>query len=204
MSHFNLTHSLPRKFWVAVSGGIDSMAVLNFLNKPARQDALLGILHVNHNTGAFADEAHNFVRTYQKHYGIRAEYHVIDGHPPQGQSKEAWWRDQRYSFFHSFNGPVILAHNFDDCLEEYIMCTMVRGYSSTIPYRNGNCIRPFRLWKREGIKQYMEKFGHKWVEDPTNFNTNYKRNYIRHELVPRIKELNPGVYNIVERLVHQT
>ncbi len=45
----------------------------------------------------------------------------------------------------------------DDSLEEYIMCTMVRGFSGTIPYAHGNfCIRPFRLWKRRDIEIYAQ------------------------------------------------
>jgi len=198
---FRLTHPLPKKYWVAVSGGIDSMAAFHWLYKESRKDNLLGMLHVNHKTGLYSDEAYDFVLSMKEYYGVTCKWHILEEEPPKGESREAWWREKRYNFFHSFSEPVILAHNFDDCLEEYIMCTMVRGYPGTIKYSNKNCIRPFRLWKREDIENYMNWHGYNWVEDPSNVDTKYKRNYIRHELVPRIKELNPGVYNIVEKLM---
>lgn len=196
-----LTHKLPRKYWIAVSGGIDSMAALHWLNKRSRRSSLLGLLHVNHNTGEFANEAEKFVRQFGLDNDIPVDVLSIKDNPPKGVSKEAWWRDKRYEFFKSFEAPIILGHNFDDCLEEYIMCTMVRGYSSTIAYSNENCVRPFRLWKRKDISKYMRDNSFSHIEDPSNKETNFKRNYIRHEIVPKIKELNPGVYNIVRRLI---
>lgn len=200
---FQLTHPLPKKYWIAVSGGIDSMAVLNWLHlgKPSRKDSLLGVVHVNHMTGMFADEASGLVNDWTRWMGVKRKWFLIEDKLPSGKSKEEWWREQRYKFFHSLSEPVILAHTFDDCLEEYIMCTMVRGYAGTIPYRNGNCIRPFRKWKREDIENYMKYHDYPWKEDPSNRDTNYKRNYIRHEIVPRIKKINPGIYNIVEKVM---
>ena len=195
---FKLTHKLPRHCWVAVSGGVDSMAALEWLNK---SDRVLGILHVNHNTGAFSNKAHEFVKEYARARNIEFRCLELDSEPPKGESKEAWWRDKRYEFFHSFKESVVLGHNFDDCLEEYVMCTMVRGFSGTIGYNNGNCIRPFRLWKRDCIEDYAARKDVKWIEDPSNVEVRFKRNYIRHEIIPKLKELNPGVYNIVRKLV---
>lgn len=198
-------YPLPKKYWIAVSGGIDSMAVLHWLhhNKPNRRDSLLGILHVNHNTGCFADEAFQLIQSVRDFNKWPAKFYLVEGQPPEGESKEAWWREQRYKFFHSFSEPVLLAHTFDDCLEEYIMCSMVRGYSGTIPYRNGNCIRPFRLWKRKDIENYMKWYGFYYVEDPSNSDDQYKRNYIRKHIVPHILKINPGVYNLVEKAMEK-
>lgn len=198
---FKLTHPLPDKYWVAVSGGVDSMAALHWLNKPSRRNSLLGVLHVNHGTGDYANHAEMLVTSHCYFENIKLEKVTLEDLPPDRVSKEEWWRNKRYEFLTSVREPVVLGHNFDDCLEEYIMCTMVRGYSSTIKYSYANCIRPFRLWKRTDIRKYAERNDLHWAEDPTNIDTKYKRNYIRHELVPRILELNPGVYNIVERLI---
>lgn len=200
---FKLTHQLPKKYWIAVSGGIDSMAVLNWLYKPNRKNSLLGVLHINHGTGSFANDATSLIKSYCDILKVPIEILSLDNSPPQGESKEAWWRNKRYEFFYSFIEPVIMAHTFDDCLEEYIMCTMVRGYQSTIPYNNRNCIRPFRLWKREDIEIYMTWNNYPWIEDPSNKDVKYKRNLIRHNIVPEIKKLNPGVYNIVRRLIEK-
>ena len=177
------------------------MAVLHWLNKP--NSGLIGVVHVVHNT-PHSMEAANFVNWYCEEKGIWfAGSMISEEDPPKGESKESWWRDQRYDCFENLiygeesDNPIILAHHFDDCLEEYIMCTMIRGYSGTIPYSRGRCIRPFRLWKKKDILGYAERNEIPYIEDPSNEDTKFKRNYIRHELVPQILKMNPGVYNIV-------
>lgn len=200
---FKLTHPLPKKFRVAVSGGVDSMAALNWLNQKSRQSSIIEVLHVNHGT----EHAHmydSFVKHKCEELGLKSTtYHLKD--PPQkGESKEKHWRDARYHFFHSYEEPVILCHNMDDCLEEYIMNTMVRGRQGTIPYANKNCIRPFRLWRKKSIIDYANRKGLDWVEDPTNSDTSYKRNYIRHKIVHNVLAINPGIWKIVEREIKKT
>jgi len=200
---FKLLYKLPEKYWVAVSGGVDSMAALHFLDKPSRRESLSGVVHVNHGTGEYADHAERLVQQHCRDHNIRCLSYKVKGEPPKGESKENWWREQRYGFFKraAHNEHVILAHNMDDCLEEYIMCTMVRGYASTIPYMKDNCVRPFRLWKREQILRYADQHGVNFATDPSNSDIRFTRNYIRHEIVPKIKRINPGVYRIVERMI---
>jgi len=199
-----LTHPLPKKYWIACSGGIDSMSVLHWLhyNKPSRKDSLLGLIHIHHHqTNVFASKAFQLVSSQADWYGVSMRLHQVEGECPKGMSQEMWWRDKRYEFFKRYKEPIILAHNFDDCLEEYVMNTMVRGFQDVIPYAHANCVRPFRLWKRKDIENYVGWHGIDWVEDPSNADTKYKRNYIRHNIIPHILNINPGVYNIVERLV---
>lgn len=200
---FRLTHPLPEKYYIACSGGVDSMTVLHWLDKPSRRHSLLGVINIHHNTGDFADRASALVRSYCERQKLALYYHQLEGHPPKGVSKEMWWRDRRYEVFNQFPEAVIIAHNFDDCLEEYITCCMVRGYQGTIPYQRDNCIRPFRLWKRKEIMSYAHRNSLTWEEDPSNRNTRFRRNFVRHEIVPKILEMNPGVYNIVEKLVRK-
>jgi tRNA(Ile)-lysidine synthase len=199
---FKLTHKLPVKYWVAVSGGVDSMSVLHWLRKPSR-NGLIGVVHIDHQT-SHATNARKFVEEFCRTEGItNCLTYEVDGIPPVGESKEAWWRDQRYNIFKQVPGEekIILGHNFDDCLEEYIMCTMVRGFSDTIGYSNGRCVRPFRLWKKKDIRAYADKNSVPYIEDPSNVDTRFKRNFIRKYIVPNILTLNPGVYNIVEKLI---
>lgn len=201
---FKLTFPLPEKCLVAVSGGVDSMAALNFLAKIDGRVA--SVIHIHHNTGEFADRAMAHVMETCREMNLKFHLTRIDQPIPEGESKEKFWRDQRYLVYEgasrSFGGlPVVLAHTLDDCLEEYLMCVLVRGFQGTIPYRHGPCIRPFRLWTREDILDYAGRNILLWMEDPSNANIQFKRNFIRHELVPKVKELNPGVYNIVEAMI---
>ena len=201
---FDLTHQMPKKYWIACSGGIDSVSALHWLhhNKPSRKDSLLGLIHIDHNTDPLRKAA-RFVIDLADEFDTRCKVHFIRGECPDGESLEMWWRNKRYEIFKSYNDPIILAHNFDDCLEEYVMSTMVRDFSGTIPYSHANCVRPFRLWKRKTIQQYADHNGIKFVEDPSNADTKFKRNYIRHKIIPHILHINPGVYNIVRRLMNE-
>lgn len=196
---FRLTHQLPRECYVAVSGGRDSMAGLHWLmRKPER---VKGVIHINHDTGDFADRAEVFVGNYCAEKNI--PFHAYD-YKKSGKDTEETWREFRYSVFHSFDLPVITAHHMDDCLEEYIICVLKRGYIGSIPYSNKNVVRPFRLWRREDINDYVERNNIPYVEDPTNINTKYLRNKVRHQLVPLALEINQGVYNMVEKaIIHQ-
>lgn len=207
MCMFNLTHRLPDRYFVAVSGGIDSMAALHWLNTASNKDSFLGVIHVNHGTGEFADKAEDFVKGYVGGYlGIPTMVRRVTEPLPKGVSKEAWWRDMRYERFKAVepeDASIILAHNMDDCLEEYIMCTIVRGFQGTIPYKRGRCVRPFRTWKRVDIEEYVERNSIPFIEDPTNADSTFKRNFIRHEIVPKILDLNPGVYNLVRDAIYE-
>jgi len=198
---FKLTYPLPSKYYVACSGGIDSMAALHFLRKPSRQ-GLLGAVHVDHGT-PHAKEARAFIEDFCKKENINCLVYEVEGTPPAGESKENWWREKRYQCFYNVPGsePIILAHQLDDCVEEYLMCVLVRGFRSTIPYQHGRCIRPFRLWSKEEILKYAERYNIEYVNDPSNQDIKFKRNMIRQKIMPHALELNPGLYNIVQRLI---
>lgn len=178
------------------------MSVLHWLDKQSRRSSILGVIYIHHAT-KHADYAYNHVYDHCRERGINFRIGRLDSTIPKGESKENWWRQERYKFFKSLSGgkPVILGHHFDDCLEELIMASFVRGFAGTIPYAHANCVRPFRLWKRKSILEYAIKNNVQWIEDPSNVDVSYKRNYIRKEIVPRILTINPGVYNIVEKLI---
>jgi len=203
---FKLLYPLPEKYLVAVSGGVDSMSVLHWLSRSAG-NRLEGVIHFNHGT-EHGKDAQKFV----KEHCLKNNYKLITNdpdetfghsHPPSGMSKEQWWRDQRYMFFKyvSQDTPIILAHNLDDCLEEYLMCVISRGFLGTIPYAHDNCIRPFRDWKKKDIISYAKRNNVEWIEDPSNKDTKYKRNFIRSNLVGTAMEVNPGLYRLVRKVI---
>lgn len=204
--NFQLTHSLPRRCLVAVSGGVDSVSALHWLSQ--LEGRVAGVIHVNHNTGEFSREAEGFVRKLASEMKVDFFCRVLLRKALPGESLENHWREQRYRFFREIsatenNLPVVVAHNMNDCLEEYVMCTMVRGFPGTIPYSHGPCIRPFRRWKREDIEDYAARNSLEFLTDPSNSDTRFKRNLIRSNLVPHLKELNPGIYKLVDRVISE-
>lgn len=199
---FKLIHRLPNKVVLACSGGIDSMAAFHWL---LQGNKLGGVIHVNHGTGEWADEAEELVYETCKELGIDFGSMRILDTPPQGASKEDWWRQQRLEFFktqaHMNDMLVATAHNLNDCVEEYVINTMIRGRMGTIPYAHGPIIRPFRTWSREDILSYAVRNHLVWRDDPSNLNVNFLRNRIRHQVLPQLHDINLGLKTIVRRMV---
>lgn len=195
-----LTTSLPKeKLVVACSGGVDSVAAAAWL---AASKHVFGLQYVNHGT-PYADAAEDVVRELARNLGVNFSTTRPCPKPPSGYSREEFWRNYRYSIFHVIDKPVVTAHTLDDCLEELIMSSFVRGRYSVIPYRNKNVIRPFRLSKKQDLAAYVDRKGLNHIEDPSNDCIEFQRNYIRHKIVPNIKTLNPGVFKVVRRAVLQ-
>jgi len=205
----HLTHNLPenKKFFLACSGGVDSMAALHWLSQGKRKP--YGIIYIHHNTGDYADSALRFVISNASKYCDNVIIKKITDVMPPKVSKENWWRQKRYQLFNETLEtsdkpyPIVLAHNLDDCVEQYIMSTMIRikPYPLISYYGPSNTIRPFRTWAKKDIYEYAKRKDLPWLEDPSNKDTRYTRNKIRHEVLPLVASINPGIYSHVKSLI---
>ena len=194
-----LTCKIPKQnIAIAVSGGVDSMAAVHWLMR-GRFD--FKVLHVNHST-PMANQYENFVQEFCRQHQLACETYRVTAEASEGQSREDFWRQQRYEFFHQQNVPVITAHHLNDVVETWIWSSL-HGTSKTIPVRNKNVVRPFLLWRKEKILSFAARNNISWVEDPTNACTDYVRNLIRHELMPLALRVNPGLHKTVARRVKQ-
>lgn len=201
---FKLTTKIPRRVAVAVSGGADSMAGLHFLNRVSGRVA--AVVHVHHNTGDFADRSESLVENTCRGLGIPFMGMRLTTSPTKGESKEAFWRDHRYSFFDycskTTGCPIVTCHNLDDCLEEYVMNTVIRFSEHKrfiSPNGPSNTIRPFLCWKKADMEEYCRKNFLNFVSDPANLDTSYLRVKVRMEIVPVLVNANPGIYKQVSK-----
>lgn len=193
-----LQGKLPRQVWLACSGGVDSMAALDFLSRNHQ----VNVLHFNHNT-AHGEQAQAFVERQCAMRGVPLTVGEAKGTTPPGPSREAWWREQRYEFFDKFfTLPVITVHHLDDCVETWVFSSM-HGTSKFIPYRRNHVIRPFRLTRKRDLKLWCELNNVEWIEDDSNENIHYTRNYIRHELMPHVLKVNPGIHKTIAKKVKE-
>lgn len=194
----SLLMKIPFKIFVAVSGGPDSMAVLDFL-KNAHD---VTILHFNHGT-KHGMEAEEFVKNYAKKenisYKIGGKKHIVS--PPKGVSKEHYWRECRYNFFNKVVGSdqtLVLAHNLDDAVETWIFSS-IHGKPKLIPPRRDNIIRPFLLTKKEELRNWCRRKDVPFLDDPSNFDSKYPRSRIRNVILPEVLKINPGIYKVVAK-----
>lgn len=206
------------KIVLGVSGGIDSVAMLDILHLLTESFQFqLVVAHYNHNLrGKNSDEDEKFVKELSEQYGL--EFYHSKGRVRQYAQKNSLSIEQsarvlRYLFFQrvaiASESPFIAtAHTRDDVAETFLM-NLIRGsgltgLSSIPPRRSLNkkitVVRPIIILYKEELIEYCNKRGLNWREDESNVMLNYTRNRIRHILLPLIKEqFNPNIIDVLNR-----
>lgn len=190
-----LLGSLPLKPLVALSGGVDSMAVADFVSRS--RSVQCAFFH--HGTEV-SEAAEKVVEEYCQRRGWPLYKGRIVNERPADVSPEEHWRNERYAFLDDLNMDVITAHHLDDCVETYLWSVM-HGTAKVIPYRRNNVVRPFLLTKKTDLIAWAERNNVPWIDDGTNKDTKYMRNYVRENIVPLALEVNPGLHKVVQRFV---
>lgn len=198
---------------VAVSGGIDSMTLLYILKKlsPLLKIEVLAA-HLDHRIRESSERDRKFVEDICRQWNVPVETAVVDVPAlwkGSGKTLEEVAREVRYSFLEKVAKKlgatkIALAHHKNDLLET-VLHRLVRGTGplgiACIPVKREKFIRPFLVFKRSEIEDYARRQKIPFVVDETNYDIKYTRNFIRHEIVPLLKKLNPNVENAVYRLV---
>ena len=189
-----LTVPLPKQITIACSGGVDSMAVVDFLSR--KHD--ITIAHFNHRT-QHGEKASKFVSKYCSDNNIPMLYGTPRSQKNSKESQEEYWRRERYDFLSGL-GPVVTCHHLDDCVETYIWSSL-HGTPKVIPLTRNNVIRPFLTTRKQDLIYWCESHNVPWIEDESNKNSRYTRNYIRNELMPHALHVNPGLPKLVKKIV---
>lgn len=193
-----LQGKLPRQLYVAVSGGVDSMVVLDFL----KRNHEVRVLHFHHGTG-HSDKAQHFVKDYCRKNKLSYHTDRIIGTVPLGRSREEYWREHRYNFLSRFtDAPVVTAHHLDDCVETWVFSSL-NGTGKIVPYRRNYVVRPFRLNRKRDLQLWADLKGVPYISDPSNNDLCFRRNYIRHEMMSHILEVNPGIHTTIAKKVKE-
>ena len=187
-------------FYIAVSGGIDSMVLVDLLEKIGYQ---FGVLHCNFQLrGQESDDDLKFLYDYFTKRDIRFIYTVFETEKYANDEKisiQMAARDLRYNWFSEQKvnlkfDYLFTAHHLDDSLETFII-NLSRGSGIKglmgIPETNDYIIRPLLPFTRTEIVAYAKKYKISWSEDSSNASDKYIRNKIRHYISPLLKELNP-------------
>jgi len=199
---------------VAVSGGVDSVVLLDLLCQVQAEWKLrLKIIHLNHSIrGSEADRDEAFVRKLAEAFKMEAVFEKRD--IPAYQEKhhlglEEAAREVRYQFYEqalSQTGfkKVALGHQKNDQAET-ILANFLRGAGmrglSGMSVQRGPFIRPLLWASRKEILQYAREKGLEFRQDSTNADVSYRRNRIRHELIPYLEEhFNPEIVERANRM----
>lgn len=194
----------------ALSGGADSMALLSCLLELREEyDLKLSAAHVNHCLrGEDADCDEQFVRDYCKSVNVPLHILKIDVNKEAektGEGSEECGRRIRYEFFESLSETALIAtaHNLNDQAET-VLLHMIRGCSLNglcgIPRKRGRIIRPLLGCARAEIEEYCNNKCIPFVTDATNNENIYRRNRIRHDILPLILNENPAFLQQISRM----
>ncbi len=202
------------KIGVAVSGGRDSMSLLHYLVEH-KNDLMINVIaiHVEHGIrGAESLSDQAFVLDYCSQNDIPVCYTTVD---VPGYAKdhligvEQAARELRYRYFDELLkkgvvDKIATAHQLDDQCETVLMRifrgTGVKGLEGIPSARSGKYIRPMLSLSRLDISEYCEANKVPHVEDSTNYNLEYTRNFIRHEVLPVVEKMFPQYRKSIERL----
>ena len=203
---------------IAVSGGIDSVALLRLLLAlRAELGIVLSVVHFNHKLRGPESEAdQQFVANLAREHDL--EFHCdsddVAQHAAEEQtSLEAAARELRYGFFHHLLGEartvdkILTGHTLDDQAETVLMRLIrgsglkgVAGIHPRLAVEDdngelcGEILRPLLPFRRRELEQYLKDINQPWREDSTNTDHHFTRNRVRKLLVPLLEnEFNPSV-----------
>ena len=194
------------KYIVALSGGADSVSLL-FVLKHLEHELGIGVeaAHCNfHLRGAESVRDEEFCKQLCERLSVPLHLIHFDTQAYADLHRvsiEMAARDLRYGYFENLRRDIeaqdiCVAHHRDDSVET-VLLNLVRGTGLRglrgIQPRNGNIIRPLLSLSREDIVQYLGALGESYVTDSTNLHNDVKRNKIRLDVMPLLRELNPSV-----------
>ena len=206
-SNFPMLHS--KRLLVAVSGGVDSMVLLDLLRDLSY---IIGVAHCNFQLrGEESDLDQQLVKEYCNTHDIPFYQKNFDTDLPK-QSTQMAARTLRYEWFETLVQTehydwVLTAHHADDNIETLLM-NITRGTGieglAAIPEQNGKILRPLLPYYKSEIVDYAKTHGIEWREDRSNQSDDYTRNIIRHHLIPQLTKLHPKALENTSKTIELT
>ncbi len=194
---------------MAISGGVDSMVLLDLLLKGGYD---VSVAHCNFQLrGVDSKQDEKFVENYCIRQGLdffNRSFDTSKTAAEQQISIQMAARELRYSWFfelvdqHHFD-YLLTAHHLNDSAETMLI-NLTRGTSihglKGIEFKNERVRRPLSSFNKKELKEYALELGIEWREDSSNQEDKYFRNAIRHHVIPELEGLNPSFLNQIEHL----
>ncbi len=200
------------KYWIAFSGGVDSHVLLHLIAKVFPRHQLTAV-HINHGLSPNAKQWQEHCRNVCKQLNINFLTLAVQAHPLPGQSPEAAARDARYDALKTLiekDAVLLTAHQQDDQAET-VLLQLLRGGGvaglAAMPmiknFGNGYLIRPLLNIKRAELELYAQTHQLQWIEDESNEDPRFDRNFLRLKLFPKLNERWPHATQLLAKFAQQ-
>ncbi len=184
---------------VAFSGGLDSTALLHRLaNDPSTRRNSLRAAHVHHGLSAQADAWAAHCRHFCEALGVPLQVVRVDVPRDGGEGLEAAARQARYAAIRDVLRPgevLVTAHHRDDQAETFLLRALrasgpdgLASMHAWRPFAHGWHWRPLLQTPRSALLAYAQRHGLDWIEDPSNADIDFDRNFLRQRVLPLLRE----------------
>ena len=219
-SHFSPTYLLKilntyptvSTVWVAYSGGVDSHVLLYALAQLRVQTFQLRAVHIQHHLHPKANDWAIHCQQVCKILSIPCQVIPVKIPSTTGESIEALAREARYAAFADCiqnNDLLLTAHHADDQVET-VLLQLLRGAGvaglaampDIMSFKKGWLGRPLLSFNRIQIVDYAKKEKLNWLEDPSNVDKRFDRNFLRHEIIPPLRGRWQNLDRVFNRVAH--
>jgi len=199
-------------YLLAYSGGLDSHVLLHLLVQLKKLKHIndFSVVHVNHQLHADSSQWAEHCVQQCRQYKVDCNIIKVTVNKNSGVGLEAAARQARYAAFESLvtdKTLLLTAQHADDQIETFLLQSLrgsgVKGLAAMPAIKSftqGYLCRPLLSSTQQEIADYALKNNLKWIDDPSNKNTKFDRNYLRHEVIPALKKRWPAIHKTFLRV----
>ncbi len=206
-----IEHLIPDSaatIYIGYSGGMDSHVLLHLISQSQFKSRLCAV-YIHHGLQQQADDWEQHCRQQAHSLGVDFRALHVDATPGHRQSPEEAARDARFAAFERLlnKGDVLmLAQHREDQLETVLLQLFrgaglqgLAGMPERMPFGQGEVLRPFLNIPVQRLRTYAIDHQLHWIEDPSNQCTDFDRNFLRQDIIPKLKQRWPGLDKTVAR-----
>ncbi len=196
----------PARYVIAFSGGLDSSVLAHAL---AGADRPVVAVHIDHGLQAESADWNRHCQAFAEALGIEFHCRKVEVQLESGKGPEASARDARYAALHAELGPgdwLLSAHHQEDQAETLLLNLVrgsgpagIAGIGALRRFGPGWLVRPLLYFERADLKAYAEMHGIRWIDDPSNSDKRFDRNFLRHDILPRLRTRWPDIAARLQR-----
>ena len=206
LAAFEYQAERPARYVIAFSGGLDSSVLAHALSG---SDVPVLAVHIDHGLQDESGDWSRHCEAFAESLGIGFQCRKVAVQLESGKGPEASARDARYNALHAELGPgdwLLSAHHREDQAETLLLNLVrgtgpagIAGIGAVRRFGPGWLVRPLLYFDRADLKAYAESHAINWIDDPSNSDKRFDRNFLRHEILPRLKTRWPDIATRLQR-----